>query len=364
MLYVYGMNVSPDVIYIIRHAEKPLKPPLSGVDFQGSHDEHSRLPRGWQRSGALAVLFHPDRGPERAGLRTPTVLVAPSWGHPGKTAAHRSYQTIQGLSESLELPITSPFAQGRERELADSVVRGHSGVVLICWEHEHIPVIASSLPVVSGSAIPQKWPGDRYDVIWSFTLVPEPGPARYTFGQIPQRLLAGDAATVIPAGTDDPAGRLRSRCRSNRRAPVDGAEGGQDRSGHGVVLAEGDGVGPRARKRARRRAVRQDTEGDPAGMGPTTPVHDPQPFPRDGQPACVVVIGVIGQSLLDCLATTVQPTDEGVAGSAHAHSREPGFDQSVGVDHRRRARAPGAKASAVRGLHPHAGAQELHDAGP
>jgi hypothetical protein len=214
MLYVYGMNVSPDVIYIIRHAEKPLKPPLSGVDFQGSHDEHSLLPRGWQRSGALAVLFHPDRGAERAGLRTPTVLVAPSWGHPDKTAAHRSYQTIQGLSESLELPIASPFAQGRERELADSVVRGHSGVVLICWEHEHIPVIASSLPVVSGGAIPQKWPSDRYDVIWSFTLVPEPGPARYTFGQIPQRLLAGDAATVIPAGTDDPAGRLRSRCRS------------------------------------------------------------------------------------------------------------------------------------------------------
>ena len=60
-------------------------------------------------------------------------------------------------------------------------------------------MIASSLPVVSGTGIPGKWPGDRYDVIWSFTLVPAPGPVRYTFGQIPQRLLAGDAATVIPA---------------------------------------------------------------------------------------------------------------------------------------------------------------------
>ena len=27
MPYVYGMNVSPEVIYIIRHAEKPRKPP-------------------------------------------------------------------------------------------------------------------------------------------------------------------------------------------------------------------------------------------------------------------------------------------------------------------------------------------------
>ena len=130
------------------------------------------------------------------------MLVAPSWGHPGKTAAHRSYQTIQDLSERLDLPITSQFAQGQEQQLADSLVRNHSGVVLICWEHKHIPVIASSLPVVSGTAIPRKWPGHRYDVIWSFTLAPQPGPARYSFGQIPQQLLAGDAETVIPAGVD------------------------------------------------------------------------------------------------------------------------------------------------------------------
>jgi hypothetical protein len=203
MPYVGGMDVSPEVIYIIRHAEKPLKPPLAGVDFQGSHNEHSLLPRGWQRSGALAALFHPDFGPLRPGLRTPTLLVAPSWGHPGKTAAHRSYQTIQGLSERLELPITADFAQGEERQLADRLVGGQPGVVLICWEHKHIPDIAAALPVAGGTPVPRKWPRDRYDVIWTFTLAAEPGPARYEFGQIPQQLLAGDAATVIPAGPDE-----------------------------------------------------------------------------------------------------------------------------------------------------------------
>ncbi len=192
------MNGPPDVIYLIRHAEKPLKPPLSGVDFEGGQNEHSLLPRGWQRSGALAALFHPDFGSVRAGLRTPTVLVAPSWGHPGKTAAHRSYQTIQGLSERLGLPITSEFAQGEEPRLADRLVRRCAGVVLVCWEHSHLPVIASSLPAVSGTVIPRKWPGHRYDVIWSFTLTPGPGPARYAFAQIPQLLLAGDAPAVIP----------------------------------------------------------------------------------------------------------------------------------------------------------------------
>jgi hypothetical protein len=205
MLYRYGMSVPPEVIYIIRHAEKPLKPPLSGVDFHGGQNEHSLLPRGWQRSGALAALFHPDFGPMRAGLRTPTALVAPSWGHPDKTAAHRSYQTIQGLGEQLGLPIGSQFVQGQEQQLADSLVGSCSGVVLICWEHHHIPVIASSLPIVSGTAIPRKWPGDRYDVIWSFTLVPGPGSARYAFGQIPQQLLPGDADTVIPADVAESA---------------------------------------------------------------------------------------------------------------------------------------------------------------
>jgi hypothetical protein len=199
-------DASPEVIYIIRHAEKPLKPPLSGVDFEGSQNEHSLVPRGWQRSGALAALFHPEFGPVRADLRTPTALVAPSSGHPGKTAAHRSYQTIQGLSERLGLPITCQFTQGQEQQLAESLVSRCSGVVLICWEHNHIPVIAASLPVVSGTVIPRKWPDDRYDVIWTFTLRPGPGPARYTFGQIPQQLLAGDAATVIATSADDRGG--------------------------------------------------------------------------------------------------------------------------------------------------------------
>ena len=202
MLYVCGMDAPPEVIYIIRHAEKPLKPPLSGVDYQGSQNEHSLLPRGWQRSGALAALFHPEFGPMQEGLRTPTVLVAPSWGRPGKTAAHRSYQTIQGLSEHLGLPITSEFAQGQEKQLADDLVGSHSGVVLICWEHKHIPVIASALPAVGGTVVPHKWPGDRYDVIWVFTLDPEHGPARYTFSQRPQQLLSGDTDTVIPADVD------------------------------------------------------------------------------------------------------------------------------------------------------------------
>jgi hypothetical protein len=202
----------PDIIYIIRHGEKPADPPPAaagqaaaapaapyGVDSQGNQDPHSLLPRGWQRSGALAVLFDPALGPLQAGLKTPAALLSPSYGSPDKTAEHRTYQTIQGLSDRLGLAIVSDFAEGSEPQLAASVVSGNSGVVLICWEHDHIPAIATSLPTVPGTVIPQPWPGDRFDVIWTFTLVPGSAPAQYTFGQIPQQLLSGDTGTVISA---------------------------------------------------------------------------------------------------------------------------------------------------------------------
>jgi hypothetical protein len=207
-----GAAAPPDVIYIIRHGEKPADPVLTdpgqsppapvapfGVNDQGIQDPHSLLPRGWQRSGALAALFDPALGPLQAGLQTPAALLSPSYGNLGKTAAQRTYQTIQGLSDRLGLQIVSTFAEGQEPQLAASVVSGYSGIVLICWEHHHIPALASSLPAIPGTAIPQTWPGDRFDVIWTFTLVPGAASVQYAFGQVSQQLLSGDTDTVIPA---------------------------------------------------------------------------------------------------------------------------------------------------------------------
>jgi hypothetical protein len=202
----------PSVIYVIRHGEKPADPPAPapgqappapappfGIDFQGNQDPHSLLPRGWQRSGALAVLFDPALGGLRAGLQTPATLLSPTYGSPDQTTGHRTYQTIQGLSDRLAVPIVSAFAEGDEPALAASVVSSNSGVVLICWEHDHIPALATALPTGPGTVIPQPWPGDRFDVIWTFTLVPGSTPARYTFSQTPQQLLSGDTDTVISA---------------------------------------------------------------------------------------------------------------------------------------------------------------------
>jgi hypothetical protein len=207
-----GTTPPPATIYVIRHGEKPADPPPPapgppppppgppfGIDFQGIQDAHSLLPMGWQRSGALTALFDPATGALQAGLQTPATLLSPTYGSQKKTAEHRTYQTIQGLSGRLGIAIVSAFAEGQEPQLAASVVSENSGVVLICWEHDHIPCLASSLPTVAGTVIPPTWPGDRFDVIWAFTLVPDPAAAPlYSFTQIPQQLLSGDTDTVIP----------------------------------------------------------------------------------------------------------------------------------------------------------------------
>jgi hypothetical protein len=70
------------------------------------------------------------------------------------------------------------------------------GAVLICWDHAHIPALASALPLVDGTAIPKTWPEDRFDVIWTFRLVADD---EYSFAQVPQLLLSGDTDTIIAA---------------------------------------------------------------------------------------------------------------------------------------------------------------------
>jgi hypothetical protein len=188
----------PQQIYVIRHAEKPGDSTRSdfGVDVDGSHDVHALLPRGWQRSGALAVLFAPAAGPLRAGLRTPTALYSPDYGSPGATRGHRTYQTIEGLADLRGLPINTLCAEDKSAELAEATLADTSEVVLICWDHKHIPAIGAALPTMQDTRIPG-WPADRFDMIWSFTRRSTTSPAAYEFSQVPQRLLAGDSDALF-----------------------------------------------------------------------------------------------------------------------------------------------------------------------
>jgi hypothetical protein len=194
-------------IFITRHGEKPSDkspPPPFGVDVDGNQDDHSLIPLGWQRAGALATLFAPFGGVLRSGVLTPGQLISPDYGSPKKTAEHRTYQTILPLSQLITIAVENPYAEGSEQQLGEMVAAVRSGVTLICWEHTAIPTIANNiLPIAAGTAIPQTWPGDRFDVVWSFTFDTDAG--TYEFAQIPQMLLAGDSDTPIPPPVTPPA---------------------------------------------------------------------------------------------------------------------------------------------------------------
>ena len=138
------------------------------------------------------TLFAPQSGQQRAGIATPTELISPDYGDPTHTEVHRTYETIEPLSELLKIAIATPYPEGQEGALGQSAAAAMQGVTLICWEHTAIPTIANSItPVVAGTQIPQSWPGDRFDVIWSFVF--DADASAYAFSELSQLLLAGDS---------------------------------------------------------------------------------------------------------------------------------------------------------------------------
>lgn len=194
-------HVPARLIFIIRHGEKPPdKPdtgPPFGIDDSGSPNEHSLIPKGWQRAGALASLFAPSAGPMRSGLLKPTQLIAPDYGSAEKNAVHRTHETIHPLSKSISVDIETPYEEGKEDELGAKVSDARSGVTLICWEHKAIHTIATNItPIAAGTQIPE-WPGERFDVVFAFAY--DDATSEYVFSQIPQMLLHKDIDAPIGA---------------------------------------------------------------------------------------------------------------------------------------------------------------------
>ena len=181
-------------IMIIRHAEKPSDDGLiAGVSQEGSPDPEELIVRGWQRSGALVRFFKPIAGSfSNAVLATPDVIFASGVGK--HSSSLRPQHTVLALAEFLGKQIDLSHAKGEENALiADAIAR--PGTVLIAWEHEAIPAIANQIAGAS-MIYPQKWPGERFDLVWVFDR--SPGAENWTFTQVPQMLLPADVSNLIP----------------------------------------------------------------------------------------------------------------------------------------------------------------------
>ena len=178
---------------VIRHAEKPLSfPPSYGVTLEGEREKESLSVRGWQRAGALASFFAPpDRSFHDPSLAAPQFLYASKPTR--RNGSRRPLETITPLAEKLAIRINSNFPKPEAEEMLEEVFLC-AGVVLVCWQQEYISKIANYI-LGNNTTAPQDWPEDRFDMVWVFDR--NPATTRYSFQQVPQRLLMGDWATPI-----------------------------------------------------------------------------------------------------------------------------------------------------------------------
>lgn len=178
---------------LIRHAEKPAKDSAPfGVTAKGERSKESLEVRGWQRAGALASLFAPTNGRfQHSSLGKPQFLFASKPLR--RRGSRRPVETLTPLAQKLALRINSSFQRAEIESMLDEVV-SCKGVVLICWQREYIPEIAS-LILGNDRIAPGIWPEDCYDMIWVFDLLPSR--LKYKFKQVPQILLGGDLLTPI-----------------------------------------------------------------------------------------------------------------------------------------------------------------------
>lgn len=180
-------------IMLIRHAEKPAKDGAPyGITAKGERSKESLEVRGWQRAGALANLLTSTNGrPQHPALAKPQFLFA---SRPlRRRGSRRPVETVTPLAQKLAVRINSGFQRAEVESMVEAAVLC-KGVVLICWQREYIPEIAS-LILGNDRTAPATWPDDCYDIIWVFDLLPSR--TKYSFKQVPQKLLAGDLTSPI-----------------------------------------------------------------------------------------------------------------------------------------------------------------------
>jgi hypothetical protein len=165
---------APAIVFIIRHAEKPMDDKAPDL-----------APQGFKRASAIPYLFLP-----LPGSSVPPRLPKPDALFASDAAKHsnRPIETITPLAQALHLRINHDFEDRETAKVADAVMSGkYAGkVVLISWHHGEIPHLAKAFGVEDA---PKIWDDTVFDKIWKITWVD--GKAQMTI--LPQMLLKGDS---------------------------------------------------------------------------------------------------------------------------------------------------------------------------
>lgn len=166
-------------IMLIRHAEKPEDEADTGLSL-----------RGWQRAGALVRFFAPiDAGAVRKHVEQPGHVFAarPTDEH----TSPRPRLTVEPLAEELGLQVDERFSASEPVAHVAQVLRLLTGPVVVSWRHDELPALANAL--LGREEAPLRWPDHRYDLVWVIRATS----SGWSFTQVPQRLLPGDATQGI-----------------------------------------------------------------------------------------------------------------------------------------------------------------------
>jgi hypothetical protein len=165
---------TPAQILIIRHGEKP----ATGDNLS---------PEGEKRAQALVHYFRTNREVTRYGTPVAIFAMKPS----GQDPSNRPVQTITPTAISLGLKIHDKFGRDDIKDVADKILsdpKYDGKMVLICWEHDVIPQLASQLGV---SPTPDAWPDDVFDWVYE---IDYSGKNVSSFRIFSQHLMPGDKA--------------------------------------------------------------------------------------------------------------------------------------------------------------------------
>ncbi|MBS0656042.1 MAG: histidine phosphatase family protein [Verrucomicrobia bacterium] len=166
---LYG---TPAQVVLLRHAEKP-------------EEGDTLSQRGFERAAALVPFFI---DPPNADKFKPCAAVyAPRSSKNHRST--RSIQTVSALANAFEVPFYVKYIVEEVEELAKEIMDEPSyegKMVLICWQHAHIAMIAEAV----GVSNPEKWPKKAFDRVWVIDFV---GDKVSSFKDLPQHLLPGDS---------------------------------------------------------------------------------------------------------------------------------------------------------------------------
>jgi len=175
-------------IMVLRHAEKPEpERDVHGVDASGRQDSRELSVRGWQRAAMLVSFFAPRDGRFAHPLiEKPQAIFAAS----AQGRSLRPLHTVQPLAQVLGLVIRDEFADEHIARLVAAAEAG-ANVALVSWRHDSMGAMARTL--IPDLRAPREWDPERFDVVWVFCRAGD----RWTFEQVPQRLLPDDRADPI-----------------------------------------------------------------------------------------------------------------------------------------------------------------------